>query len=88
MPNEKMRDFWIREVTFLVHLNFKNGVFVDWKKNEKIKDWLWPTNIIEERRILLTVHKEISYDLRSINASYPQRDQIHLATVWFGNIPE
>ncbi len=44
--------FWLQKVLFFGHVIFEDGVSVDPKKVEAIKDWPQPTNVTEVRSII------------------------------------
>jgi hypothetical protein len=48
----KKCEFWLREVSFLVHIISKDGVAVDPRKIEAVTNWEWPSNVNEIRSFL------------------------------------
>ena len=45
-------DFWLKEVSFLSHIVFAEGIRVDPMKIEAIMDWKPPRNVTEVRSFL------------------------------------
>ncbi|XP_069146964.1 uncharacterized protein [Solanum lycopersicum] len=85
-------EFWLSSVAFLGHVLSKEGIMVDPKKIEAVRDWVRPASVTEIRRflvlagcVLMQKGKVIAYASRQLKfheKNYPIHD-LELAAVVF-----